>query len=112
MFVMRRPMTYSPLQKNRPDNGEPARDYQPGFAQLPAWPPPVMVHARAADPYVYASAPAELTRLADGLSSRGLTIWLMRGCGLRIQEACARSIRLPHSGPSKTDPDSSTCQAA
>ena len=31
----------------------------------------------------------QLTQLADGLGSRGLTIWLMRGCGLRIQEALA-----------------------
>jgi integrase len=31
----------------------------------------------------------QLTKLADGLGSRGLTIWLMRGCGLRIQEALA-----------------------
>jgi hypothetical protein len=31
----------------------------------------------------------ELTQLADGLGSRGLAIWLMRGCGPRIQEALA-----------------------
>jgi len=33
---------------------------------------------------------SQLTQLADGLGSRGLlAIWLMRGCGLRIQEALA-----------------------
>ena len=31
----------------------------------------------------------QLTQLAAGLGSRGLAIWLMRGCGLRIQEALA-----------------------
>jgi integrase len=31
----------------------------------------------------------QLTALAAALGSRGLTIWLMRGCGLRIQEALA-----------------------
>ena len=34
-------------------------------------------------------AHGQLTQLAEGLGSRGLTIWLMRGCGLRIQEALA-----------------------
>jgi hypothetical protein len=34
-------------------------------------------------------AHGQLTELAAGLGSRGLTIWLMRGCGLRIQEALA-----------------------
>ena len=32
---------------------------------------------------------SQLTQLAAGLGSRGLAIWLMRGCGLRIQEALA-----------------------
>ena len=32
---------------------------------------------------------SQLTQLANGLGSRGLAIWLMRGCGLRIQEALA-----------------------
>jgi integrase len=31
----------------------------------------------------------QLTSLAEGLGSRRLAIWLMRGCGLRIQEALA-----------------------
>lgn len=31
----------------------------------------------------------QLTQLADGLNGHGLTIWLMRGCGLRIAEAMA-----------------------
>jgi len=31
----------------------------------------------------------QLTQLAESLGSRGLAIWLMRGCGLRIQEALA-----------------------
>ena len=34
-------------------------------------------------------AHGQLTELAAGLGSRGPTIWLMRGCGLRIQEALA-----------------------
>ena len=34
-------------------------------------------------------AHGQLTQLAEGLGSRGLAIWLMRGCGLRIQEALA-----------------------
>ncbi len=34
-------------------------------------------------------AHSQLTQLAAGLGSRGLAIWLMRGCGLRIQEALA-----------------------
>jgi integrase len=32
---------------------------------------------------------AQLTQLADDLEELSLTIWLMRGCGLRIQEALA-----------------------
>lgn len=32
---------------------------------------------------------SQLVQVADGLNSHGLTIWLMRGCGLRIAEALA-----------------------
>jgi integrase len=31
----------------------------------------------------------QLTAIAEGLGPLGLTIWLMRGCGLRVQEAVA-----------------------
>jgi integrase len=38
--------------------------------------------------FVFPSHP-QLVQLADGLNGHGLTIWLMRGCGLRIAEALA-----------------------
>jgi integrase len=34
-------------------------------------------------------AHSQLTQVAEGLNGMGLTIWLMRGCGLRIGEALA-----------------------
>jgi integrase len=34
-------------------------------------------------------AHSQLAEMAAGLGSRGLLIWLMRGCGLRVQEAIA-----------------------